>query len=81
MSLRRPLRWTLSMSNDLGSNWIPTPRCSHLEPRRLHFDSEDTWNQTMADNPEWFAIFRNDRYNDSLFQTPDEFLDNVLPGN
>jgi hypothetical protein len=60
---------------------IPSDEMFQLEPRRLHFDSEDTWNQTMADKPEWFAIFRNDRYNDSLFQTPDEFLVDVLPGN
>jgi hypothetical protein len=54
---------------------IPSDEMFQLEARRLLFDSEDSWNQTMADNPEWLAKFRNDRdrYNDCLPHTPDEF--------
>lgn len=53
---------------------IPTDEMFQLEARRLLFDSEDSWNQTMADNPEWLAKFRNDRYNNSLPHTPVEFV-------
>jgi hypothetical protein len=53
---------------------IPSDEMFQLEARRLLFDSEDSWNQTMADNPEWLAKFRNDRYSDSLPHTPDEFV-------
>jgi hypothetical protein len=28
------------------------------EARRLLFDSDDPWNQTIADRPEWLAVFR-----------------------
>lgn len=37
---------------------IPTDEMFQLEARRLLFDSEDQWNQTMADNTEWLAKFR-----------------------
>lgn len=29
------------------------------EARRVLYDSEDSWNQTIADNPEWLSAFRN----------------------
>ncbi|KAJ5320418.1 hypothetical protein N7508_000701 [Penicillium antarcticum] len=57
---------------------IPSDEMFQLEARRLLFDSEDSWNQTMADNPEWLAKFRNSRYNDSLPHTPDEFVNDFL---
>jgi hypothetical protein len=53
---------------------IPTDEMFQLEARPLLFDSEDSWNQTMADNPEWLAKFRKDRYNHSLPHSPDEFV-------
>ncbi|KAJ5747871.1 uncharacterized protein N7511_009567 [Penicillium nucicola] len=56
---------------------IPSDEMFQLEARRLLFDSEDSWNQTMADNPEWLAKFRSDRYNDSLPQTPDELVNDI----
>lgn len=42
----------------MSSGIIPTDEMFQLEARRLLFDSEDQWNQTMADNTEWLAKFR-----------------------
>ncbi|KAL4954465.1 hypothetical protein BDW69DRAFT_205203 [Aspergillus filifer] len=37
---------------------IPSDEMFQQESRRVLYDSEDTWNQTIADNPEWLAAFR-----------------------
>ncbi|RJE22401.1 hypothetical protein PHISCL_05262 [Aspergillus sclerotialis] len=37
---------------------IPTDEMFQQESRRLLYDSEDSWNQTIADNPEWLSAFR-----------------------
>ena len=37
---------------------IPTDEMFQQESRRLLYDSEDSWNQTIADNPEWLTAFR-----------------------
>ncbi|RDK41048.1 hypothetical protein M752DRAFT_217824 [Aspergillus phoenicis ATCC 13157] len=41
-----------------SSGIIPTDEMFQIEARRLLFDSEDQWNQTLADNPDWLATFR-----------------------
>ncbi|KAJ5535906.1 hypothetical protein N7513_009092 [Penicillium frequentans] len=45
----------------MGNGIIPTDEMFQLEARRLLFDSEDQWNQTMADNHEWLAKFRGEQ--------------------
>lgn len=45
----------------MGNGIIPTDEMFQLEARRLLFDSEDQWNQTMADNLEWLARFRGEQ--------------------
>jgi hypothetical protein len=35
----------------------PTDEMFQREARRLLFDSDDPWNQTIADRPEWLAVF------------------------
>ncbi|PYI12329.1 hypothetical protein BO78DRAFT_356249 [Aspergillus sclerotiicarbonarius CBS 121057] len=37
---------------------VPSDELFQQESRRLLYDSEDTWNQTIADNPEWLSAFR-----------------------
>ncbi|PYH42614.1 uncharacterized protein BP01DRAFT_277826, partial [Aspergillus saccharolyticus JOP 1030-1] len=37
---------------------IPTDEMLQQESRRLVYDCEDSWNQTIFDNPEWIAAFR-----------------------
>ena len=37
---------------------IPTDEMFQQEARRLLFDSDDPWNQTIADHPQWLATFR-----------------------
>lgn len=37
---------------------IPTDEMFQQESWRLLYDSEDSWNQTIADNPEWLTAFR-----------------------
>ncbi|KAF7588178.1 hypothetical protein BBP40_006085 [Aspergillus hancockii] len=37
---------------------IPTDEMFQQESRRLLYDSEDSWNQTIADNPERLSAFR-----------------------
>ncbi|KAJ5160516.1 uncharacterized protein N7482_007520 [Penicillium canariense] len=37
---------------------IPTDDMFQQESRRLLYDSEDTWNQSIADNPAWLSAFR-----------------------
>jgi len=36
----------------------PTDEMFQQESRRLLYDSEDPWNQTIADNPEWISAFK-----------------------
>lgn len=38
---------------------VPTDEMFQQEARRVLYDSEDSWNQTIADNPEWLSAFRN----------------------
>lgn len=37
---------------------LPTDEMFQLESRRVIYDCEDAWNQTIADNPTWLASFR-----------------------
>ncbi|OQE36929.1 hypothetical protein PENCOP_c011G04442 [Penicillium coprophilum] len=37
---------------------VPSDEMFQLEARRLLFDSDDPWNQTIADHPQWLATFR-----------------------
>ncbi|KAL2829316.1 hypothetical protein BJY01DRAFT_255066 [Aspergillus pseudoustus] len=37
---------------------VPSDEMFQQESRRLLYDSEDAWNQTIADNPEWMSSFR-----------------------
>lgn len=37
---------------------VPTDEMFQHESRRLLYDSDDSWNQTIADNPEWLSAFR-----------------------
>ncbi|CAI7614716.1 unnamed protein product [Penicillium manginii] len=45
----------------MSSGIIPTDEMFQSEARRLLFDSEDQWNQTMADNHEWLTQFRGEQ--------------------
>ncbi|KAE8165036.1 hypothetical protein BDV40DRAFT_88341 [Aspergillus tamarii] len=38
---------------------MPTDDMFQQEARRVLYDSEDSWNQTIADNPEWLSAFRH----------------------
>ncbi|KAE8165521.1 hypothetical protein BDV40DRAFT_297548 [Aspergillus tamarii] len=40
---------------------VPTDEMFQREARRLMFDSEDPWNQTIADHPQWLAAFREEQ--------------------
>ncbi|KAJ5202207.1 hypothetical protein N7449_004286 [Penicillium cf. viridicatum] len=51
---------------------IPTDEMFQLEARQLLFDSEDQWNQTMADNLEWLAKFRGEQTTKGTLQTPEQ---------
>lgn len=42
----------------LSMGIIPTDEMFQNEARRLLYDSEDPWNQSLVDNPEWLAAFR-----------------------
>ncbi|KAE8381184.1 hypothetical protein BDV26DRAFT_101287 [Aspergillus bertholletiae] len=37
---------------------VPTDEMFQREARRLLFDSDDPWNQTIADHPQWLTAFR-----------------------
>lgn len=37
---------------------VPTDEMFQKEARRVLFDSEDAWDQTVADNKDWLASFR-----------------------
>lgn len=37
---------------------IPTDEMFQQESRRLLYDSDDPWNQTIADNSEWISAFK-----------------------
>lgn len=45
----------------MSSGITPTDEMFQSEARRLLFDSEDQWNQTIADNLEWLAQFRGEQ--------------------
>ncbi|PYH40184.1 uncharacterized protein BP01DRAFT_387567 [Aspergillus saccharolyticus JOP 1030-1] len=51
---------------------IPTDEMFQSEARRLLFDSEDQWNQTMADNPEWLAQFQEEQNSRTFLESPQE---------
>ncbi|KAL3495117.1 hypothetical protein BJX62DRAFT_222866 [Aspergillus germanicus] len=38
---------------------VPTDEMFQEESRQLLYDSRDSWNQTIADNPEWLSAFRS----------------------
>lgn len=37
---------------------VPSDEMFQRESRRVLYDSDDSWNQTIADNPEWMMAFR-----------------------
>lgn len=37
---------------------VPTDEMFQRESRKALYNSDDSWNQTAADNPEWLAAFR-----------------------
>lgn len=37
---------------------FPTDEIIQQEARRILYESDDTWNQTAADNPEWLDLFK-----------------------
>ncbi|KAJ5481609.1 hypothetical protein N7475_000421 [Penicillium sp. IBT 31633x] len=39
---------------------IPTDEIFQRESRRVLYDSEDAWDQTIADNPQWISAFRKE---------------------
>lgn len=47
---------------------MPTEAMFQLESRRVIYDCEDAWNQTIADNPSWLASFRR------------QLLEDIRPG-
>ncbi|OQE79476.1 hypothetical protein PENNAL_c0051G03307 [Penicillium nalgiovense] len=53
---------------------IPTDEMFQAEARRLSYDSEDQWDQTIADNLEWLAKFRAEQSSKGAFQTPEQGL-------
>ncbi|KAE8374595.1 hypothetical protein BDV26DRAFT_295803 [Aspergillus bertholletiae] len=44
----------------LAQGIIPTDEMLQQESRKLVYDSEDPWDQTIFDNPEWLAAFRRE---------------------
>lgn len=53
---------------------IPTDEMFQTEARRLLFDTDDQWDQTMADNLEWLAKFRGEQGNDESIQNQNNVL-------
>ncbi|KAJ5845777.1 hypothetical protein N7534_009446 [Penicillium rubens] len=49
---------------------IPTDEMFQAEARRLSYDTDDQWDQTVADNLEWLANFRAEQSSKGAFQTP-----------
>jgi hypothetical protein len=37
---------------------VLTDEMLQAQARRIVYDSDDTWNQTAADNPEWLDLFK-----------------------
>jgi hypothetical protein len=54
--LTRHLRHFAQQQMTLGV--VPSDEMFQLEARRLLYDSDDPWNQTIADHPQWLATFR-----------------------
>ncbi|CAG8212327.1 unnamed protein product [Penicillium salamii] len=55
----------------MSSGIIPTDEMFQLEARQLLFDSEDQWNQTMADNHEWLTKFREEHSTNDALRPPE----------
>ncbi|PLB47801.1 hypothetical protein P170DRAFT_476475 [Aspergillus steynii IBT 23096] len=49
--------------NQMEQGVLPTDEMFQQESRRVLYDSEDSWNQTVADNPEWLSDFRRQHLN------------------
>lgn len=50
------------------------------EARRILYDSDDPWNQTAADNPEWLALFKKAHGLDqtaATYSKPHDILENL----
>jgi hypothetical protein len=43
---------------NMSQGIVPTDEMFQREARRVLYDSDDPWNQTFADNPEWISNFR-----------------------
>ena len=41
---------------------VPTDEMFQREARRLCYDCDDPWNQTMADHPQWLSTFREQHF-------------------
>jgi hypothetical protein len=72
-SLLEPLALHLSRftRQKLEQGIIPTDEMLQQESRRLVYECEDPWNQTIFDNPEWLAAFRRqhiEQPNNSLIE-------------
>ncbi|KAK1138546.1 hypothetical protein N8T08_002402 [Aspergillus melleus] len=52
--------------NQMEQGILPTDEMFQQESRRVLYDSEDSWNQTVADNPEWLSSFRRQHLNKPL---------------
>ncbi|RAH74138.1 uncharacterized protein BO66DRAFT_417422 [Aspergillus aculeatinus CBS 121060] len=50
----------------MSSGVVPTDQMFQSEARRMMFGSEDQWDQTLADVPEWLAKFRREQGNDGF---------------
>ncbi|KAF7587832.1 hypothetical protein BBP40_006655 [Aspergillus hancockii] len=51
---------------------VPTDEMLQQESRRLVYDCEDPWNQTIFDNPEWLAAFRRQHIEQSIIPETEE---------
>ena len=52
---------------NMSQGIIPTDEMFQREARRVLYDSDDPWNQTFADNPEWISNFRRNHYRQNDF--------------
>ncbi|KAJ5305126.1 uncharacterized protein N7443_004786 [Penicillium atrosanguineum] len=52
---------------NMSQGIIPTDEMFQREARRVLYDSDDPWNQTFADNPEWISNFRRNHYRQNHF--------------
>ncbi|KAI9042845.1 uncharacterized protein KD926_004911 [Aspergillus affinis] len=57
--------------NQMEQGILPTDEMFQQESRRvLYDDPQDSWNQTVADNPEWLSAFRRQHLNKSQDAQP-----------